>query len=218
MDSDLQRYAENLRTKKAAASYSTKYERIWHKRLSDRQERRVIRRALERTSGPYERILDMPCGAGRLTCELLKLGAPIVGADYSSEQMAFAAERYAGEDITLVEANALKAPFKDDEFSLVLSVRLSHHIADVADRERYLRELMRISKRWIIVSIFDHDSVKNLIRRARTSLRLTKKRGKFTMTMARVAEVAAEEGWTMQEALPLSRLFSGHKFVILRHD
>ena len=44
---------------------------------------------------------------------------------------------------------------------------------------------------------------------------LTSKRPKNTMTVARVHELAARAGFEVRAMLPLSRLFSGHRYLVL---
>lgn len=215
MDPSLDRYAQNLRTRRAAESYSTKYERIWHKRISDRRERAVIARALALTGGPHPRVLDMPCGAGRLTGELLAHAEAITLCDFSEEQIAIARRRAedAGLEPGIARANALSLPFADGAFDLVFSVRLSHHIGDAEDRRRYIRELLRVSRGFVVVTIFDEASIKSRLREMRRRLG-SAKRSKYTMGQGELAAIAEAAGFTIKAALPISRLMSGHRYMV----
>lgn len=218
MDPSLERYAHQRRTPEAAASYNTKYERYWHKRRSDARERRVIAAALAHVKQRPATILDMPCGAGRLTTELLPLGARITACDYSDEQLSLCAERHAGADVTCQQASCFALPFADQHFDLAFSVRLSHHIGTTEDRERYLLELFRVTRTTVIATFFDTDSLKNRIRELRRRVGVSKKRSKFTMSLPRLREIAAREGWQVTAALPISRLFSGHRYVVFQRQ
>lgn len=214
MDASMQRYADNLKTEKAAQSYSTKYQRIWHKRLSDRRERSVIQAALALTQGPHQRVLDMPCGAGRLTRELLSYGKEFYGVDYSAEQLKICKAQYPEENLQVVQGSCFELPFEDDFFDLAFSVRLSHHIGDADQRVRYLEELFRVSKRYVIATFFDELSFKNRLREFRRKFLGSRKRGKFTMSMEQLAKIAAASNWHMKAAIPISWLASGHKYVV----
>ncbi|MDF1660776.1 MAG: class I SAM-dependent methyltransferase [Planctomycetota bacterium] len=214
MDASMQRYADNLKTEEAAQSYSTKYQRIWHKRLSDSRERAVIRAALALTGGPHSRVLDMPCGAGRLTRELLPFGKEFYCADYSPEQLKICKSRYPDENLKVVQASCFELPFEADFFDLAFSVRLSHHIGDPDQRVRYLEELFRVSKRYVIATFFDARSFKNRLREFRRTFLGSRKRGKFTMSMEQLAKIAAASNWDMKAAIPISRIASGHKYVV----
>ena len=214
MDDSLHRYAENRRKKDAAESYSTKYERYWHKRRSDARERAVIARALSLVAPP-QRILDMPCGAGRLTEELLRFDtAEIHACDYSEEQLKICGERHKNSNVTCQRASCFELPFPDDHFDLSFSVRLSHHIGSREDRERYLVELLRVSRQNVVATFFDTHSFKNRLRELRRRVRATKKRSKFTMSRDELHQIATNHDWRVEAAIPISRLFSGHRYVV----
>lgn len=217
MDASMQRYADNLTTEKAAQSYSTKYQRIWHKRLSDRREREVIRAALAQTGGPHDRVLDMPCGAGRLTSELLPFGREFYGVDYSEAQLKICHGRYTDERLKVVQASCFELPFEDGFFDLVFSVRLSHHIGKPDQRARYLEELFRVSKSYVIATFFDEFSFKNRLREFRRKYLGSRKRGKFTMSMEQLTKIGAAANWEMLAAIPISRVASGHKYVVFEN-
>jgi len=212
LDPELARYAASRTTERGAASYETKYERELHKRISDRVERRVIARALSLTGGPHARILDVPCGAGRLSGELVPHSAShvIVEGDYSAAMLTRCAANARGYEPRLARLDALNLPFATRAFDLVFSVRISHHIARAEDRERWLLELCRVSGRWVVATYFDSGSFKNLVRRA-----IARKRPKNAMARARVEELAKTAGFRVVAAIPLSRLFSGHRYLVL---
>jgi ubiquinone/menaquinone biosynthesis C-methylase UbiE len=215
VDPDLERYAASRATEQGAASYETKYERELHKRISDRIERHVIALALDVARGPHERILDVPCGAGRLTSELVahSRSGRIVEADYSPTMLQRCRANAKGYVPELARVDALALPFADASFDLVFSARLSHHIALDVDRERWFRELCRVSRRYVVATFFDSGSFKNLLRRAQAPF--SGKRPKNTMSVARIHALAEGAGFTVKAAIPLSRLFSGHRYVVV---
>ena len=87
MKGSIRRYANNFATKNAAESYSTKYQRIWLKQLSDQREALLLERCWRRGKGPFQRVPERPCGVGRLTNGRMPLGEEIIAADYSDEQL-----------------------------------------------------------------------------------------------------------------------------------
>lgn len=217
MDSKMQRYAHNLQRKEAALSYSTKYEREWHKRLSDRRERQVIKQALSLIDEPIHKVLDMPCGAGRLTCELLGLNAEITAADYSEEQLKICRSRYEFEEVNIcVQANCFELPFGKNAFDLVFSVRLSHHIGDEEKRADYLEELFRVSHKFVIATFFDSHSLKNRVREFRRRFLGARKRSKFTLSLEQLKKIADSNGWDIRGAFSIAPLASGHKYVVFK--
>jgi hypothetical protein len=75
---------------------------------------------------------------------------------------------------------------------------------------------MRVSRRFVIVTFFDHYSLKNLTRRMRHPF--NRKPPKMTMTTERVAELAQKGGGRLVAAPPLSRIASGHRFALIVKD
>jgi SAM-dependent methyltransferase len=210
-DRQLEVYAGARRGEERAASYATKYDRELHKRISSYFERRVVRRALAITGARNATVIDVPCGAGRLTPLLLPVSARLVSCDYSPAMLR--QFRRAHREPCFV-GSAFDLPFAERSFDLVFSARLSHHIASDERRADYLREIMRISAGWVIVTIFDRNSLKNRLREL--SRRFSGKRSKHTFARADLERIARGSGFTVAAGLPLSRLASGHVFYVLR--
>ncbi len=212
-DRQLEVYAGARRHEERAASYSTKYDRELHKRISSYFERRVIQRALAITGARDATVIDVPCGAGRLTPLLLPVSKLLVSSDYSPAMLHFF-RRAHGKPCFV--GSAFDLPFANRTFDVVFSARLSHHIESDARRTDYLRELMRISRGSVIVTIFDRNSLKNLLREL--SRRFRGKRSKHTFSRDDVDRIAREGGFAIAAGLPLSRLASGHVFYVLRRS
>ena len=122
---------------------------------SHRAELRLIDRAL-RHVGPEEQVLDLPCGAARITLHLLRRGLRVTAADVSAPMIALARQRIdpAGLRAGILVADAENAPFEDRAFDTVLCFRLFHHFPDDELRVRVIRELCRIASRRVILSFF----------------------------------------------------------------
>ena len=61
-------------------------------------------------------------------------------------------------------------------------------LTDRDERERLIEELLRVSRRFVVMTFFDFYSLKNWLRRARRPF--NKKPPKMTMTVRRVRELA----------------------------
>ena len=109
-----------------------------------------------------------------------------------------------------LRCTALSIPLPEDAVELVVSVRLSHHLEEVSDREAHLRELFRVAKRAVIVTWFSESSLKNRLRQLRAPF--NKKQPKKTLSNVRVREIATECGFKPEQSVPLARLSSGHVF------
>lgn len=206
-----------------AEDYSKKFERHWTERINNWHEQRLLQRLLGSQSiGKLDGMaLDLPCGYGRLYSILRQLGGSIVESDWSFHLLAAARVYHAGPGIAppplgYVRATALSLPFRDRSFELVLSVRLCHHIREHEERVRYLREVMRVSRKWLLFTYFDAASIKNYTHEFRR--RFNRKRPKWTLEFQEVKEVARSAGFEVAEAIWLSKLFSGHRYLLLRRS
>jgi SAM-dependent methyltransferase len=209
-------YQAEYQTVERAAAYNHGYQRKVHKRIGTRQEWRIIRRHLEKV-GRSRVVLELPCGGGRVTPSFAHFTDFIIEADIAIGQV-----RYARATTTLatprawMTASAFHIPLRDAGVDGAICIRLAHHLPTAAERERLFRELMRVSRRFVIVTFFDHYSLKNLTRRMRHPF--DRKPSKLTMTTGRVAELAREGGGRLVAAPPLSRIASGHRFALIVRD
>jgi ubiquinone/menaquinone biosynthesis C-methylase UbiE len=210
-DERLEKYATNRRTTKHAESYAIKYDGALHKRVSSYFERRTIRKAVATTGLSSGKVLDVPCGAGRLTPLLAPVASTLVSVDYSPAMLKIHHSVH-GKPCSV--GSAFQLPFGDNAFDLVFSARLSHHISDNDEREKYVREILRVAGDWAIITIFDTGSLKNRLRDMRR--KFTKKRPKNTFSRAEMDAIAKSAGYAIVKGIPLSRLASGHVFYVLR--
>ncbi len=204
-----------------ATDYARKFERHWTERINNWHEQRLLRRLLRSAGvGKLDGIaLDLPCGYGRLHAIVRELGARVIEGDWSFSLLT-TAKRYHMEHDTgqlpagYVRATALQLPFHDCAFEFVLSVRLSHHIREQSERIQHLCEVMRVSRKWVMFTYFDAASVKNRTHESRR--RYNGKRSKWTLSFEQVHELAQAEGFQVVQWAWLSRLFSGHRYTLLR--
>jgi ubiquinone/menaquinone biosynthesis C-methylase UbiE len=153
---------EDVRT---AADYRARFSKSWTRRLSNRLELRMLRRALARLGG-CEAILDVPCGAGRLTTTLQSRASDVCSVDAAramlDEARGLARRRReaaaggpCGVPTRFVRASAFRLPFADRAFDVSVCWRLLQHFADPAERARLLCELARVTRRAIVLSFSD---------------------------------------------------------------
>ena len=206
-----------------ADDYLHKFERHWTERINDWHEQRLIRRFLRSVSpvDPAGLALDLPCGYGRLYAIVRELGIPVVEGDWSFPLLAVArrihARRYQVEaPQNYVRATALALPFGAGAFEFVLSARLSHHIREHEQRLQYLREVLRVSRKWAMFTYFDSGSIKN--RMHESGRRFNGKRAKWTLTFEEVQTLGRAEGFEVIQWAWISRFFSGHRYVLMRRN
>ncbi len=177
-------------TPEGAAHYREKHGTSFVRRLASRRELSLVYRALAQASASG-RILDCPCGAGRLGPVLLRRAVRLVGADLSDPmlreaQTVLAAPARAGR-VGFVRAPAQSLPFARGAFDVAVCSRLLHHIADPAARAQVLRELARVAGRWVVLSFHDATAMKCRIRGKRP-------RSRVALTPAELGAEAAREG------------------------
>jgi ubiquinone/menaquinone biosynthesis C-methylase UbiE len=89
---------------------------------------------------PGNRALDLGCGSGEFTAELVGAGAKPIGADVAEAALDRARSRHPGLDFRLVPI-AGPLPFADNSFELVWASEVIEHVADTA---RWLSEVRRV--------------------------------------------------------------------------
>jgi len=196
-----------------AKYYNYQYRRQALKRSSTRREYRLLGRHMC-TLGRCSIVLDLPCGGGRLTPAFAANADLVIEADIAIGQILYGrSESKVATPRVWITASGFHIPLRDNAVDGTICVRLSHHLPTASERERLLRELLRVSKRFVIMTYFDHHSLKNLIRRLRRPF--NRKAPKTTMTTAEVAGIALEAGARLVAEPPLSRIGSGHRYALI---
>jgi SAM-dependent methyltransferase len=196
-----------------ARGYNEAYQKERTKRWSTEREYRILSTLL--ASQPRSEILlDLPSGGGRLSPALAPHSDLLVEADIGFGQLLYNRGNHSDRDHRLwMTASAFHIPFRDSTVDGIVCCRLSHHLPTSEERERLVAELLRVARRFVVMTFFDHRSVKNLLRRARAPF--NRKPPKMTMTVERVAELAREKGADLKAWPALSRLFSGHRYALM---
>lgn len=93
---------------------------------------------------PGERLLDVGCGTGVFTCEVLAAArCTVVGVDISLPMLARGAEKSGGERFIPVAADMLRLPFADNSFCRVYSMTA---LEFVDDARAAIGELQRVCR------------------------------------------------------------------------
>ena len=151
-------------TAQQAAHYSSEFNTNRQKR-----SRRCIIEALTGLS-PGSRILDLPCGTGRLIPLVLELGHRYSGADVS-EHMVNAARLKLVElqgptepepEADLRVEDIMQMSYPDNAFDAVIVNRLFHHYRQAKTRRSAFRELNRVCSGPIIVFFLNTWTVRGL--------------------------------------------------------
>jgi ubiquinone/menaquinone biosynthesis C-methylase UbiE len=99
-----------------------------------------------------QRVVDVGCGPGALTKELVRRGAEVSAVDPSPQFVTAAAERFPAAHVE--QATAEDLPFGDDEFDAALAQLVVHFMADPVAG---LREMARVTRAGgvVVASVWD---------------------------------------------------------------
>lgn len=206
-------YQQNYQKVKEAAKYNEMYAKRWSKQWITRREYRLLRRLL--ASQPHcATLLDLPSGGGRLSPQIAEYTDLLIEADIALGQVQYGREfgRVKTRQVWMT-ASGFHIPFRDASIDGIVCVRLNHHLPTAEERERLVRELLRVAKRFVVMTFFDYHSLKNLGRRLRRPL--DRKPPKMTMTVHRVRELATQGGFELVQWPALAHMGSGHRYALM---
>lgn len=96
------------------------------------------------------RVLDLGCGNGLMAPEVIRLGGIYTGLDISEKLLNIAKKTFSKEIIAkkmkFVVGDAIRPPFKKDNFDFIFSFAVMHHIPSEDFRLKFLKEIWRVLK------------------------------------------------------------------------
>jgi len=137
-------------------------------------EKKAIHRCLDIVdkSSPTSVVLDLPCGTGRITELLLRRGYSVIAGDVSREMIDVAERRLSGIGRTepdFREMDIYDLQYDANTFDCVTCIRLFQHLTS-KERIKALKELARVSKRYVIVNATYTSTYYGMIRFIRKAL------------------------------------------------
>ncbi len=123
-------------------------------RRRNRRDLAAIGRALDaaaRLGGQVRTALDLPCGTGRLAPLLFSRHIAAAGADVSHEMLR-ETFRKLGKEFPIFQCSADAIPLRDGSLDAVFAIRFLFHL-DRPGRLRVLREMARVSRRWLLLDV-----------------------------------------------------------------
>lgn len=202
-----------------AASYDERRFSGMPGRLKNWRDQNLVGKAI-RHVGHVERILDVPCGTGRLLRSLASRVSHSVGADISPDMIKFSQLQPSAGDgqkrtIEYIQCDVRSLPFRNDSFDMVLSGRFLHHLFHLSEAERLhvMKEFARVSRRWVLGDFNIRYGLKYYVNKVRSILR-----GKPLIIQRRTATEVFEElaraGLSVERIYPVS-WFASEKWYIL---
>jgi SAM-dependent methyltransferase len=145
-------FADRFTQRERVIRYRDRYLSGRHARVN-RREQAALRDLL---SG-IERLgtaLDLPCGTGRFFAALAEHADRVILADSSAVMLEVAREDIASPAAQFVHTNAEAIGLESNSVDLVFCHRLLHHIHDRAMRARMFGDLARVTRRYLVTSLY----------------------------------------------------------------
>ena len=89
-----------------------------------------------------EKVLELGCGTGYFTREIVKTNAAVTAIDISPDLLAIAQKEVSATNVTFCEENAYLMTFADESFDSVIGSSVLHHL----DIEKAIAEIHRVLK------------------------------------------------------------------------
>lgn len=151
-----------------ARQYLHKHQDGLARRLSHWRDEQLARHALK-LAGEPNLVLDLPCGAGRFWSLLAKQpNRVILAADNSADMLAIATAGQPADVVARVkpfQTSAFAIDLGDNAVDSIFCMRLLHHIAEPEHRLAMLREMYRVTRDTLIVSLWVDGNYKSWKRR-----------------------------------------------------
>ena len=136
-------------------------------KLVDRLEQARVDDIIRSLELAEVRVLDAPCGYGRFSTVFASHGTKIICADVSAAMVGRARERIAeeGHRGMYVVMDIRHLPFKANAVEATFTMRLFHHGFARDEMAVILKELARVTRRWVILSYYRHNALHVFFRR-----------------------------------------------------
>jgi SAM-dependent methyltransferase len=154
-------------------------------------------------------VLDLPCGTGRFTGRLVQHGFRVIHADISMPML----EASRTPAALPLRADADRLPLRDGAVDLVFSIRFLMHV-HTDRRVEVLRELARVSRRWLLLDVRHHYAAGYWWKWARRKAGLRVKLPEFRYNMRRLHNELQQAGLTVRARAWITPGFS-EKLLIL---
>ena len=161
--------------------------------------------------GTDSHIVDIPCGNGRFF-EIFSKARKLIMADHSINMLRACEERFGAPDnVRLIQSDILSIPLPDGWADLCFCMRLFHHINNDQVRLGALKELARVSNKYVALSFYNKNSWKFYRRKI-----LGKRISGFYITFSRMVSLARQVTLECVGRFPKLSLFGQQCLVIFK--
>lgn len=154
------------------------------------------------------RVLDLPCGGGRVSVHLARQGYQVSGADHSVAMLQIARQGLAdnGLECRLEEQDIEQLTYADGQFDTIVCFRLFHHFPTPSIRQKAVSELCRVAGSQVVLSYSSPFSASSFARRLRV-LCGGRRSQKFTTPLGEVETYFRTQGFRLVKDIARSPFF-----------
>ena len=186
-------------------------------RLFDKAEKRAIADCLDAAEqvSPIREMLDLACGTGRISEFLASRGYQLTCGDISDEMLRVAKARLeaAGAvDTIFLNVDIYQVDQPSAHFDCVSAFRLFQHLTS-EQRAKALREMARISRRFVLVNVMHTSIYYGLVRKLRRALGRYSTR--YTSSQAETDRELGYAGLRLVKSIFTQPGFNGNRVLLL---
>lgn len=207
-------YKKRFQDKTKAEKYSKRFEKGAHKTI-DRREQAAVWKIFS-TLDHCRTVLDVPSGAGRFAAALAQGKRKVYESDVAFEILECARKRAKSKEVAaqFVQGDASKLPFRNGGVDCVFCNRLLHHILSPDERLVFLRELYRVSRRYVVISFFDYHSF-GFVRRTLKALKGRKPKYAQEPTFEQFQAELTKANLKILTVVPTGPVWVAEKYLVL---
>ncbi len=199
------------RTLEQANSYeANRYSKRRRGRRLDRIDKAFARKVYAMVGGD-SCIVDVPCGSGRFY-DIFSKAKSLIMVDCDSNMLKVARERHGqAENVKMLHADIASLPLDDNSADLCFSMRLFHHMETEEIILNALKELSRVSGKYVALSFYN----KNCWRYYSRKLRRKKVTGHY-FSFSRMVSIGKQVGLEIAAKHPRINLVEQQCLVLFK--
>ena len=206
-------YRQRMQHAQRARLYAERFETGSRRGINAREQRAVAK--IFDALPDCHTLIDVPSGAGRFA-KVLAPNRQLIEADVAFEILEYAHERSAkaGLKIHCLQSDASKLPLASASVDGVFCNRLLHHILASKERENFLREFHRVTRKYLVISFFDYHAF-GAVRRLIKALKGRKPAYDQQPTLDQFTEEVVRAGFIVREIVATGAPWIAQKYFVL---
>jgi SAM-dependent methyltransferase len=202
----------------AAEEYFSRHRHTAARRRASRRESRLVARLLASLPGSNGALLlDAACGTGRTSATLVERGRNVLSIDVSWDMLHKGIETDNIAPGKAVVGSIFHLPFGDKTFSGGVCIRFMHHLPESYQRLAALKELCRVVRGSIVISLWTRFNIQHVRRRIK---RLLGRRPstRHTMPLAQMKKEVKSAGLRMKRVRFLYPFISETVYLLIHPE